>query len=125
LARLKKADLVVGFNHVKFDYGVLAAYPGGENLAAETRNLDLLQEIAKTLGRRLRLDSLARATLNTAKVADGLQAVAWWREGKLAELLAYCQQDVAVTRDLWDFGRRHGYLLYEDKQGLFRLPATW
>jgi len=125
IARLKQADLVVGFNHVKFDYGVLAGYPGGEGLAGQTRNLDLLLEVTKTLGRRLKLDSLATATLKASKSADGLQAVAWWREGRLAELLAYCQQDVAVTRDLWEFGRKYGYLLYEDKQGLMRLPAQW
>jgi DEAD/DEAH box helicase domain-containing protein len=125
IARLKQADLVVGFNHVKFDYGVLAGYPGGEGLAGQTRNLDLLLEVTKTLGRRLKLDSLAQATLKASKSADGLQAVAWWREGRLAELLAYCQQDVAVTRDLWEFGKKYGYLLYEDKQGLMRLPAAW
>jgi DEAD/DEAH box helicase domain-containing protein len=125
IARLKQADLVVGFNHVKFDYGVLAGYPGGEGLAGQTRNLDLLLEVTKTLGRRLKLDSLAQATLKASKSADGLQAVAWWREGRLAELLAYCQQDVAVTRDLWEFGQKYGYLLYEDKQGLMRLPASW
>jgi DEAD/DEAH box helicase domain-containing protein len=125
IARLKQADLVVGFNHVKFDYGVLAGYPGGEGLVGQTRNLDLLLEVTKTLGRRLKLDSLAQATLKASKSADGLQAVAWWREGRLAELLAYCQQDVAVTRDLWEFGKKYGYLLYEDKQGLMRLPASW
>jgi DEAD/DEAH box helicase domain-containing protein len=125
IARLKKADLVVGFNHVKFDYGVLGGYPGGEDLAGATKNLDILEAVQKGLGRRLRLDSLAQATLNAAKSADGLQAVAWWREGKLAELLAYCQQDVAVTRDLWAFGKQYGYLLYEDKTGLMRLPVQW
>ena len=125
IARLKQADLVVGFNHVKFDYGVLAGYPGGEGLAGQTRNLDLLLEVTKTLGRRLKLDSLAQSTLKAAKSADGLQAVAWWREGRLDALLAYCQQDVAVTRDLWEFGKKYGYLLYEDKTGLMRLPAAW
>src|SRR5208283_4327206 len=92
LARLRGADLVVGFNHVKFDYGVLAGYPGGAQLAASTRNFDILDEVHKALGRRLRLDSLAQCTLGTSKSGDGLQAVAWWRAGKLAELLAYCQQ---------------------------------
>ena len=125
IARLKAADLVVGFNHVKFDYGVLAAYPGGEGLADATHNLDLLLAVTRSLGRRLKLDSLAQATLNVGKSADGLQAVAWWREGNLSDLLAYCQQDVAVTRDLWEFGKKFGYLLYEDKQGLMRLPADW
>jgi DEAD/DEAH box helicase domain-containing protein len=122
IERLKRADLVVGFNHVKFDYAVLSGYPGGEGLAGATRNLDLLEVVHKALGRRLRLDSLAQSTLGSSKSGDGLQAVAWWREGRLAELLAYCQQDVAVTRDLWEFGVKYGYLLYEEKRGLMRLP---
>jgi DEAD/DEAH box helicase domain-containing protein len=125
IARLKQADLVVGFNHVKFDYGVLAGYPGGAGLEAATRNLDILQVVTQNLGRRLRLDSLAQSTLNSAKSADGLMAVKWWREGNLAELLAYCQQDVAVTRDLWRFGKQYQYLLYEEKKGLMRLPVAW
>jgi DEAD/DEAH box helicase domain-containing protein len=124
LERLKRADLVVGFNHVKFDYGVLAGYAGGADLAASTRNLDLLEVVQKNLGRRLSLDSLAQSTLGKGKSADGLKAVAWWREGRLAELLDYCQQDVAVTRDLWEFGLKYGYLLYEEKRGLMRLPFT-
>lgn len=125
IARLKKADLVIGFNHRKFDYGVLSGYPEGQGLDQATHNLDLLESVQAVLGRRLKLDSLAQSTLNVGKSADGLQAVAWWREGRLAELLAYCQQDVAVTRDLWAFGRQYGYLLYEDKSGLMRLPAHW
>lgn len=125
IARLKQADLVVGFNHVKFDYGVLAGYPGGAGLEGATRNLDILLHVTQNLGRRLRLDSLAQSTLNAAKSADGLMAVKWWREGKLAELLAYCQQDVAVTRDLWRFGKQYQYLLYEEKKGLMRLPVSW
>lgn len=124
IARLKQADLVVGFNNKNFDNAVLAAYPGGEAVAG-LPTLDILEEVTRGLGRRLKLDSLAQATLGAPKTADGLMAVQWWREGKLKELLDYCQADVALTRDLWEFGRKYGYLLYEEKRGLMRLPVDW
>ena len=122
IRRLEEAELVVGFNHLRFDYAVLSGYPGGAGLEGRTRNLDLLDCVQRALGRRLRLDSLAQATLGRSKTAEGTMAVEWWRQGRLAELLEYCQNDVAVTRDLWEFGRRYGYLLYEEKRGLMRLP---
>jgi DEAD/DEAH box helicase domain-containing protein len=124
IERMKRADLVVGFNNKNFDNAVLAAYPGGEAVAG-LPTLDLLEEVSRSLGRRLKLDSLAQTTLGKPKTADGLMAVKWWREGRLKELLDYCQADVAITRDLWDFGRKYGYLLYEEKRGLMRLPVDW
>ena len=118
------ADLVVGFNVISFDYAVLQAYTD-EDLSG-IRTLDMLVEVTKALGHRLKLDSLAAATLNSPKSADGLQAVKWWREGNLVDLLAYCQKDVEITRDLWEFGRKHGYLLYQDKNaGLLKVPVSW
>jgi DEAD/DEAH box helicase domain-containing protein len=124
IQQLKSADQVVGFNIVNFDYGVLKAYTDHDFGTVPT--LDMLAEIHKTLGFRLKLDSLASATLQAAKSADGLMAVKWWREGNLADLLSYCQKDVEITRDLWEFGKKYGYLLYEDKQkGLLRVPVSW
>ncbi len=122
--QLLNADLVVGFNVINFDYAVLQAYTS-EDLS-RIKTLDMLVEVTKALGHRLKLDTLAAATLNAGKSADGLQAVRWWREGNLADLLKYCQKDVEITRDLWEFGRQRGYLLYEDKRsGLLKVPVSW
>jgi DEAD/DEAH box helicase domain-containing protein len=124
LKQLFNADMVVGFNNINFDNEVLRPYGGGnpDNL----KSLDLLEEITRSLGHRLTLDSVAQSTLNTGKAGDGKQAVTLWREGKLAQLLSYCQKDVELTRDLWLFGRQYGYLLYEKReQGLMRLSVNW
>jgi DEAD/DEAH box helicase domain-containing protein len=122
---LRGADLVVGFNNKGFDNGVLQPYAPGLDLAS-LPTLDLLEQVRAALGFRLGLDALAKATLGAQKGADGLQAVAWWRAGDLLPLLQYCQQDVALTRDLWRFGKEHGYLLYEDKQGqLMKVAVKW
>ena len=122
--RMSVADLVVGYNQIGFDYAVLQPYTFRD--LKNLKSLDLLVEINKVLGHRLKLDQLAKATLQVGKSADGLQAVQWYREGRMDEIKKYCRMDVQVTRDLWKFGRKWGYLLYEDRDGrLMKVPATW
>jgi DEAD/DEAH box helicase domain-containing protein len=83
-------------------------------------------ELQKLLGFRPKLDSVASATLQVGKSADGLQAVRWWREGKINEILAYCQQDVAITRDLYLFGKENRYVQYFDQRYRIRkVPVSW
>jgi len=113
--RLLRADLVIGFNQLHFDYQVLSAYTV-QDLRGRP-NLDLLKEIYTVLGRRVGLDHLARATLNRKKTADGLASLEWVKQGRLDLVKAYCQEDVRLTFDLYVFAREHGYLLFEDKEG--------
>ncbi|MGD9016168.1 MAG: DEAD/DEAH box helicase [Desulfobacterales bacterium] len=124
ISHLKDLDLVVGFNSLKFDYRVLTAYSRFD--FRRLQSLDLLEEIRSILGYRLSLDHLAKETLGTPKTADGLTALKWWKEGKIPELLAYCRSDVAITRDLYRFGRDRGYLLFKNKAGMrVRAQASW
>ena len=111
--RLRNADLVVGFNLLAFDYRVLAPYAGEGSLSPPT--LDILREVQVQLGHRLSLAALALATLGRGKTADGVQSVQWFRQGKLDLVLEYCRADVAVTRDLFEYGWQHGYLLFPDR----------
>jgi DEAD/DEAH box helicase domain-containing protein len=88
--------------------------------------LDLLEGIHQALGFRLSLKALATATLGISKPADGVQAVKWFRQGKIDQVLAYCQEDVRLTKELYEFGRRHGYLKYWDAaRGESRAPVKW
>ncbi len=125
LAHLARADLIVGFNVKRFDYKVLAAYTA-EDLAA-LPTFDMLEDVYGRLGFRLSLDHLAKETLNRGKIADGLQAVEWFRNGEIQKLTQYCEQDVAVTRDLFDYGIENGHLIYREKksQRRVRLPVDW
>ena len=122
---LLKADLVVGFNVLNFDYEVLMGYTAYD-LPTLAPTLDLLVELEKTLGHRLSLDAVATATLGTGKTADGLDAIRWWREGELLKIAEYCCFDVKVTRLVHEFGREHRYLHYLDRfQQKKRVEVNW
>jgi DEAD/DEAH box helicase domain-containing protein len=121
---LKTFDLVVGFNISRFDYAVLRGNNAFNFHSLPT--LDMLTEVHKRLGYRLSLDHLGENTLGVRKSADGLMALAWWKEGKIREIVDYCRQDVLVTRDLYLFGRDKGYLLFKNKAGMkVRVPVAW
>lgn len=124
VAELQSADLVVGFNTKRFDYEVLAAYTQAD--LQKLPSLDMLEEVHRKLGFRVSLDALARSTLGERKSADGLQAIQWYRQGEFRKLLDYCRQDVMVTMDLFQFGRKNKFLLFNDKQGRTRrVEVSW
>ena len=107
---LSGADLVVGFNVNRFDYTVLSPYTSVPLWRLPT--FDMLEHVTRTLGFRLSLDALARATLNEAKSADGMQSLRWWKAGKRDLVTEYCRKDVEITRRLHEYAREKGYLLY-------------
>ena len=110
IAEIRKAALVIGFNVKAFDYKVLSRYTDLD--FEQIHTFDILDEIYRQLGHRISLDDLAQATLGIPKTGDGLEAIQWWREGRIEELCAYCQQDVEITRKVFLTGRQDGYLLY-------------
>jgi DEAD/DEAH box helicase domain-containing protein len=56
----------------------------------------------------------------------GLEAVRWFREGRMDLLEQYCCEDVRITRDLYRFGLENGFLLYRRKDGqVARIPVEW
>jgi DEAD/DEAH box helicase domain-containing protein len=125
VARLRAADVVVGFNVRRFDYRVLAGYTG-EDYNRLLPTLDLLEEVQRRLGFRVGLGSLAQETLGTPKSADGLQSLEWVRQGRLDLVADYCRRDVEILRDLYLFGRRECCLFYRDREDRrFRLPVEW
>lgn len=113
---LEKADRLIGYNSEHFDLPVLNNYYLGDLLSLPS--LDLLKKIKESLGIRLKLVDVADATLdNVTKSADGLQAIKWWKEGKIDEIKKYCEQDVRVTKELYDFGRTNNQLFYKNLVG--------
>ena len=122
--RLFEADLVVGFNVIGFDYGVLGAYTPRPFDALPT--FDLLVELHRKIGRRVSLGHLAESTLGRQKSGDGLQSITWFRGGEIERVEEYCRRDVELLRDLLAFGEREGHLLLRTRDDtLVRLPFDW
>lgn len=121
---LRQADLVVGFNSNHFDLPVLQPYLSFDT--TRIPSLDLMADLERVLGHRVSLDACAEATLGTHKSGDGLQAIRWFREGKIEEVKRYCLDDVRITRDLYEYGRAHGEVFFTGKDGSKRAaPVTW
>lgn len=129
---LLRADLVVGWNHIQFDYPVLQPYVF-QTLAEQTVNLDMMLALEGQLGFRLKLDSVASASLGTGKTADGLDALRWWQQhkktgefGPLRKIAEYCSYDVKVTKCVHEFALEHGFLKYDDRSGgIVEVAVDW
>lgn len=125
ISRLRRADLVVGYNILRFDYEVLMAYTI-LSLPDQLRTLDLLVDIEKSIGHRLKLEDVAQGTLGVGKVAEGLDAIRWWREGKMMEIAEYCSFDVKVTKLVHEYGAAHKELFFSDRFGRKqRIEINW
>ena len=122
--RLERADRIIGFNQKSFDNPVINTYYAGN--VNQIPQLDLLEVIAGSLGYRVKLDSVAQATIGMGKTGHGLQAVEFWREGRIKELADYCLMDVKVTKDVYEFGRAHGYVKCADRGGqIMEIPVDF
>jgi hypothetical protein len=123
--QLARADLVIGFNHINFDYAVLEGYHPFA-LVDQCISLDLLVSIEKNAGHRMKLDSIASASLGAGKTAQGLDAIRWWREGKFRAVAEYCCYDVKVTKLVHEYGAKNGFIKYDDKFGnIQQVEVDW
>jgi DEAD/DEAH box helicase domain-containing protein len=113
--RLEQSDRIIGYNTVGFDLPVMNNYYSGDFLTFP--GLDILAEIKKALGFRLKLDDVAAATVGHRKSGHGLQAVEWWKQGEIQKIKDYCLQDVKVTKDVYEYGLKYKALAFEDRIG--------
>lgn len=122
---LRRADLVVGFNNLRFDYEVLAGHNPFFDVE-QLSTLDMMVELQKTLQHRLSLDSIASATLGVEKTGEGMQAIRWYKEGKLLEIAEYCCYDVKITRLVHEHGWTKKQLHYVNRFGrTMSVPVAW
>ncbi|MSU75658.1 MAG: hypothetical protein EXS55_04045 [Candidatus Magasanikbacteria bacterium] len=113
---LEKADRLIGYNSAHFDLPVMANYYLGD--FSKFPHLDIMVQVKENLGFRLKLNDIAQATLdNIEKSAEGLQAIRWWKEGKIDEIKKYCEQDVRVTKEVYEFGKKNKQLFYKSLTG--------
>lgn len=123
---IEKADMLIGYNSDHFDIPLLDKYYPGD--LTQIKSLDIMKEIRASLGRRIKLDDIASATLGESKSADGLQAIVWWREGNKQKVIDYCIQDVKVTKNVYDYALKNGHLKYSALGELKEIPldtSSW
>lgn len=123
---LERTDMLIGYNSDHFDIPLLNKYYPGD--LAKIKSLDLLKEIQASLGRRIKLDDVAEATLGKKKIGHGLEAIVWWRNGEKDKVVKYCVEDVKITKELYEFAKLNGLVKYKD-HGLLKdiklNPQNW
>lgn len=116
---IKNAKRITGFNSIKFDVPVLTPY--APDTFANLPHFDIMQHVRNALGRSLGLSHLSQYTLGKDKTDVGTNAVYYWKkhdEESLAKLKKYCEADVLLTRDLYDYGVRNRKLIYMDRTNI-------
>ena len=109
---LEQADLIITYNGEHFDIPILNKYYSGD--LTKIKHIDLLKEVKKVIGRRLKLDTIASATLGTGKSGHGLEAIFWWKNSEFDKLVKYCIDDVKITKDIYEHALTKGHLKYKD-----------
>lgn len=112
---LLKAERVIGFNIKRFDIPLLQEFTKKD--LSRIKAIDLLELIFKKLNFRISLQSLAIANFSETKIADGIQCVKWWKEGRIDLVEQYCKKDVEITGRLYQKILKEGFLLFNDKEG--------
>ena len=109
---LERADMLIGFNSEYFDIPLLNKYYPGD--LSKIKNLDILSEIRKSYGRRMKLDQIAEGTLGVNKSGHGLEATKWWKEGEVEKVRQYCIDDVRITKEVYDYARANNKLIFKE-----------
>ena len=109
---LEQTDILVGYNSDHFDIPLLNKYYPGD--LTRIKSLDILKEVHVVLGRRIKLDTIAEATLGAKKSASGAQSLIWWRAGEVDKVRQYCLKDVEITRKIFDYALKTGSIKYKE-----------
>jgi len=112
----QEADRIIGFNSLGFDVPALKPYTNFP--FNKLPHFDIMQKVKEVFGRRISLDAIAKETLDRQKKETGLEAVWYWQKGdkeSLKKLQQYCEDDVLLTRDVYDHVLKKGHVLFKNK----------
>lgn len=119
---LQSADQIIGFNIKQFDFAVLQPYL---NFSMDTvPYYDILEEIEKVIGHKIRLEAVAQATIGSGKSGNGLEALLYYKNGKMDQLKRYCLDDVRVTKQVYEYALNNQKLLYRDYFSIKEVTLT-
>lgn len=111
----KKADRVIGFNSKHFDVPALRPYLPIE--LTKIPHLDILEHVKEVNGKRVSLNAIVKETLADNKADDPANAIIYWQkhdEASLAKLKFYCEEDVRLTKEVYDYGLENKKLSFKD-----------
>ena len=110
------ADRIIGFNSLRFDVPALRPY--APSFFSKLPHFDIYDQVRQTHGRASSLNSFARDTLGVGKVDNPANAIIYWQKQdpeSLGLLRKYCESDVLITRDIYDYALRNKQLKYTDR----------
>lgn len=110
---LENADVLIGFNIIGFDLEALQPYYSG--VTTTWPALDMLDRIKDSTGHRVSLDAVATQSLGIQKSGSGLDALEFFAKKQFDKLAFYCDKDVEITRELYDYGRQKGSVKFLNK----------
>lgn len=113
---IENTDQFITFNGDHFDIPLLNKYYSGDLF--KIKSVDLLKEMQKSAGRRMKLDQIAEGTLGVNKSGHGLDAIKWWRDGEIEKVKKYCLDDVRITKDLYEYALKEGKLIFKEGPNL-------
>lgn len=113
---LNVANVLVGFNNQSFDDNLIKA--NWFTIPDKVVNYDILAEIweGAGLGRTFvypthagfSLDAICKANGLGEKTGTGANAAVLWQRGKFDEVIEYCENDIRLTRKLFDLIQEKG-----------------
>ena len=121
---MQRADLVVGFNNLRFDYEVLHGYTSFDLRQLPT--LDMLVDLQNTLAAPALARLHRHGDVRRGENGRGHAGHPMVREGKLLEIAEYCCYDVKITRLVHEYGCHHRQLHYHNRFGKkMTVPVSW
>lgn len=111
----KKADRIIGFNSKHFDVPALKPYLPIE--LTKILHLDILELVKEVNGKRVSLNAIVGETLGDHKADDPRNAIIYWQKHdaeSLRKLKFYCEEDVRLTKEIYDYGLKNGKLSFKD-----------
>jgi DEAD/DEAH box helicase domain-containing protein len=117
---IEHSDMLIGYNSDHFDIPILNKYYPGDLYSI--KSLDILAEIKKSYGRRMKLDQLAEGTLGKNKSGHGAEVMAWWKAGDVERIRNYCIDDVKITKEIYDYARENNKLIFKESGQMNEIP---
>jgi len=80
-------------------------------------HFDILEHIREVNGKRVSLNSIAKETLGDHKADDPRNAILYWQKRdkeSLRLLKFYCEEDVRLTKEIYDYGLKNMKLRFKD-----------